>query len=508
MQRCLDKWDEAMDERRFHTITCGICGECEKVAKKATHQEAGFFPIDFTKQPCLCMSGSEAANIDRFETEEQTLYSYTVRDGQKYHVYREAVYENMTAACRSCYEKLKKKEIPAFSLAAGYDYGNLRGYLKAMGLREPTLLEQILVSAVIPMFVSLKCQPIGTIKHCEYMRLKGHVLCASLDASTVFLDSVPDPTTVAKYIKVVFVGHQTAYAAWKLRKMIRGVLEVDGSYVYRLLELMKRHNPRSVLCRLNRNLARASTETLTMTLYVDRRYNLKIKYDMTTEMEELAAKLLAMTVHEDDPDVIRHEASMADDTTGTGLNSGATFSHVSEDEPEPEPVFKYLFLSEVPETGSDFKLRSVLTVLYPDLNVTIDNTSPINHFIDSDKIYLDGFPLLFFLGEGVRDGKPLGNVHRHKLMRHFRRAHAQDRRLLFVMTNYLMRDMAAVGAAAKAKSNMETFAKISDQIRSQDFRKKCEFAAKYPKSKEAKEVLHFVDKLMVVTGGRVRYDCA
>lgn len=246
MQGFLDNWDEAMDERRFHIVTCGVCGECEKVPKKATHQESGFFPIDFTKQPCLRMSGSKAQHIDRFPPQEQLLYSYTVRDTVKYHVYREAVYENMTAACRPCYEKLKKKETPAFSLAAGYDYGNLRGYLKAMGLREPTLLEQILVSPVMPMFISLKCQPIGTIKHCEHMRLKGHVICTSLDASTVFLESVPDPSTVAKYIKVVFVGHQTAYAAWKLRKMIRGVLEVDGQYVYRLLHLMKDHNPRSV----------------------------------------------------------------------------------------------------------------------------------------------------------------------------------------------------------------------------------------------------------------------
>lgn len=243
---------------------------------------------------------------------------------------------------------------------------------------------------------------------------------------------------------------------------------------------------------------------LTNIIGVDRRYNLPIKYDMTTEMEELAAKLLDMTVHEDDPDVIRHEASMADDTTGTGLNSGATFSHVSEDDPEPEPVFKYLCLSAVPETASDNKLRSVLGALYPDLNVTTDKTSTVNHFVDSDSIFLDGFPLLFFLGEGVRDGKPMGSVHRHKLLRHFRRAHAQDRRLMFVMTNYLMRDMAAIGAAAQAKSNMDTFTKISEKIRSPDFRKKCEFAAKHPKSKEAKEVLQFVDKLMVVTGGKVR----
>lgn len=244
MQHYLDKWDEAMDETRHHTVTCGLCGECQKVPKKGGHQEIGFHPIDFTGYECLRMPGSESRMIDRHPQDEQLLYSFTVRDGIKYCVYPEAVYENRTAACTACLGKIKVNEKPEFSLAGGYDYGNLRAYLKANGLREPTLLEAILVSPVLPMFITLQCSSLGSMRHCEYTHLKGHVLCAPLDANTVFLKSLPDTETVARYFKIVFVGNDTAYAQWKLRKMIKGVLEVDGPYVYNLLRLLKRHNPR------------------------------------------------------------------------------------------------------------------------------------------------------------------------------------------------------------------------------------------------------------------------
>jgi hypothetical protein len=284
--------------------------------------------------------------------------------------------------------------------------------------------------------------------------------------------------------------------------MVKGILEVDAQYVYTVLRLLKRHNPRyfKLNCELNFNLV----QSLIFFLLTETRYShLDINYNVEAEVASLVARLMKLTVHEDDPDIIRQEAAMNDDTTGTGLASTGAFSHSSDDDVEPDPVMKAVLLTTTPDPETEGKLRGVLSALYPDLRVNINKEEMVNHFTDSDVIYYDGFPLLFLFGRGLRDGKPICTAHRKKLMKHFRRNHAQDPRLLFVMCNFIMRDMAAIGTAAQAKSNLDNFTAISDMIRSRDFRHKCELAAKHPKSEEAKEVLRFVDKMMVLTGSKV-----
>jgi hypothetical protein len=186
------------------------------------------------------MDGHTSEIIDRSPPEERGAYSFTQIGDERYHVYQEAAIGTKTAACSTCYADLKASKVPRLSLADNCDYGDPIG----AGLPPLTLLEEVLISPVIPNIVMLKCSRVGSMFGTEQKFLHGHAVCVLGDGPQAVLKSVPDPLAVARYVKVIFVGADSAYAQWKQCNMIPGILQANIDTVLRHLYFHKRHNPR------------------------------------------------------------------------------------------------------------------------------------------------------------------------------------------------------------------------------------------------------------------------
>jgi hypothetical protein len=130
-------------------------------------------------------------------------------------------------ACNSCLNSIRKdKKIPHFSLANGYDFGNI----SVLPLLLP--IEKLLISRVILFSYIYKISPDGQ------NGFKGHSIAFQFNGPETFLTQMPNLTTVEN-ITVVFKGNKTDL--FRLSSL-KSFFQVRTSVVYLWLDVLKANN--------------------------------------------------------------------------------------------------------------------------------------------------------------------------------------------------------------------------------------------------------------------------
>jgi hypothetical protein len=130
---------------------------------------------------------------------------------------------------------------------------------------------------------------------------------------------------------------------------------------------------------------------------------------------------------------------------------------------------------------------------------------PTNEFEQNNILYLQGYPHLFPLGEGMPfTGSIPKKYHRHLLLQR-NGAFASDPTILFTMMNQLQRHANIRAVSCMAESSPEAVAEIGRLQTDVDFIAKTKYASENPNSKEAKEVRLKLQNVIQTTGKNVPY---
>jgi len=133
--------------------------------------------------------------------------------------------------------KIKKKENPpAYSLAAGYDYGSP----VALGLEPLTPAEALPISLVRPDMVVIKLPPTsGT----DQLKLRGRVVSFDQEGPREFAKQLPDVGATHSVLRVWFVGPKGDTGVWRKGVTACDGLTVDCAKVVKWLQVLKKINP-------------------------------------------------------------------------------------------------------------------------------------------------------------------------------------------------------------------------------------------------------------------------
>lgn len=142
IMNCVPEFVEKI--RNPHIETCAMCGYNIFESECSNERIQTFSLSDNTVSVILEIKDELERQFYEHINDPQVnpVYTYyTSPTSQiRYALYPVAVTdESKIPSCDSCAKSLKEGKIPVYSLAFGFDYGNF----KAMGLREPTMIERI-----------------------------------------------------------------------------------------------------------------------------------------------------------------------------------------------------------------------------------------------------------------------------------------------------------------------------------------------------------------------------
>ncbi len=192
----------------------------------------------------LRASDDVRARVNALPTVElkQSISTYEC-DGELYSLKREFVDtasdDPIANVCGTCHSALRRRTVPRFCIAAGYDFGTRPPHLP-----ELTLAEEMVIALARPYLTVLKLTPSDF--SAVMRKYKGHVIVFEHDAVAAFMDAVALPRTSlpAQMVCVALLGKRESHAdRGSLRQMLRRYLEVRYDVVMAWLQWLKAVNP-------------------------------------------------------------------------------------------------------------------------------------------------------------------------------------------------------------------------------------------------------------------------
>ena len=115
---------------------------------------------------------------------------------------------------------------------------------------------------------------------------------------------------------------------------------------------------------------------------------------------------------------------------------------------------------------------------------------PLNEFIENYAVFLDSFPLLFFLGKGWKRKGSINTTFIEHLMSYYDGRFQRIQKLMFAIFNQIMRHTVSRKIKSQVMVNCAVNDSLSDMLDS-DFNAKLAAAIANPKSLEATSLFNF-----------------
>ena len=468
---------------RIHVcFSCGIRDFVEDVLPQNYKN-----PTNVPRKPLMLERSLKQVELLKSEPINLTtslLTRYEHIDGTQYKGYKPGVLSggNMVALCQVCDTYLKKREIPPFSLADGYEFGDLN---KIPELKDLSPLERRLVGDIRPYIEIVKLKPASLKSHSvETLQsaLEGHVISFRQNAIKRFLEArnkLPR-LDLHEHMHVTFIGPQKQWDAlkkenWKSSQLIQGMFKIRPKIVYDALKFLKRNNPFYAHIEIDE-----SKETA---LY----------------METISKKLLESCLVESDETAKNLElVSTANINRSDDASKGVTSFqsvHMADDFDETNPedlIAKHAdaVLEQVPRFEADREAK------------------PMNEFTENWKVLLGAFPYLFPLGLGIKCKGTVPTRLVEKLIKHHSNRFAEDHRLIFLLYDQHMRHLTAKKVTAKVRTNAKCIAEFEELINSPTFVDDLKEAVNSYKKEPTKKNCELLAKLLrciSVVGGALPF---
>ena len=308
-----------------------------------------------------------------------------------YHLHRTPSGEPILTFCEKCSESIFKNEIPAYSLAGGWDYGR-----KPDDLATLNDIEQLFISWTIPFGIVLKLSQNGDLG------IKGHVISFTNDGPTVFASRLPNILAVS-CISVMFQGTQKQFLM--VRHQIWHILEIRSALVFRWLHFLKDVNP----------------------LYAD------VTIDESVDLQSLQ-EVIRNSIHVED-------VAAADATACNSLDI----------EVNTLPRLDGVFLQSAQDRSSISGDSLTLLKLKSMILKTKRSDEPLCEFTQNSELFLSAFPYLFLLGRGLPSQGSIPTTLIIHLLRQNDGRFATDHRFLFLLFNQLQRHQAIRAVTSRLK---------------------------------------------------------
>ncbi len=442
------------------------------------------------------------------------------RDFVYYHAHPEFVaIDGAAFLCNNCSSCLKRKKTPAihkYSVAAGYDFGDISRLPLSMNILPLTVAERFLIALV---------RPYGSVYKLSNSarKLNGHIISflhngalqTTRTLSPMFSNVMPQPKHLLDAVKVAFVGPDDQFEFGRSNAAIScEPLNVRGEVVVAWLKMLHVINP------LYRNVG-VDCSPATLGTLNNLRSQLFASGNIDRISDDISLKIDAKVgvdvaaVHSD----FGYEAKISSvKDLEKGVKSGKddilSYSHAhslltnNSDYAPTADDLDYALLSEIAEACPD--LRDSPTIPRTDpviIRAQRTTTVPMNEFVENDSLFYSAHPDLFLFGVGIPKKGSLPPCFLKYLLNQYSCKFAQDVHFNFLCLNQKQRHAAARVVAAKTMSNASSIAQWRNSMLSEEFQSKLSNAVKNPKEyhKDVKYVLSHAQKFLRITSAKIPY---
>ncbi len=387
--------------------------------------------------------------------------------------------------CTNCSEALKKSILPKFSIANGYDFGRME---RISSLEKPSLAE-ILVIAQIRLYIT-EIKFIAPSGVPGSKCLKGHTISFPHDGPVAAADRLNSPNSfprtddIEDFIGVKFVGTDDQFDAYIKRMFSCSELRIRFPVVIEWIKVLKTVNP------------------LYATILIDDSVSCRQRLaDIEKSIIERAKRL-------NDETSINVEKHVGSDIAGVHWhvsdNNGEALEQGDPDEAILEPILvtDSNGIKWLPDSN-DHQVE-----IFEEINRMINSTmivkktsnSPINEFLENDRLILGAFPHLFILGQGVPSHNSIPiDLYEHYLGQ-FTTTMATSSQFQFFLSNQRRRHATATSVSSRVKNTPEAFDAFDKIVNSQDFKDKSAEAIKDPRGKAAQFVIKTTEPYIQMCG--------
>jgi len=491
-------------------LSCACCGVREFVPKDEEH--TAYPQVNITDLPWYMEVSPTDSRLKVWQClppEHKAVVGITEHEGRLYnlHPWFTNTSEGTTRMCERCSSHVKsfrgssasrrgeesegkdemekrRKLAPAYSLAAGYDYGNP----VALGLEPLAAAESLLVGLVRPDMVVVKFTPSGNLDLSQVssnqMKLRGHVVSFDQDGPRELAKHLPDVEAITSVLRVWFVGPRGRLDKWREGVLACDGLTVDCGKVVKWLQVLKIINPHYEHVKIRSDVAKLKGEVDSALEHVWETAEWSTD-DEAIQLEQSACSDVANVRHHDDTTsgittskpFVEPVFITSRPTEGVTDNAGVLKAYLEAVGPKP------------PKTGNDVRVER--------------GPEPVSEFDKNNELLYQAFPHVFLLGKGLPRAASLSVRHASNLLQQFTCAAAHEPRLVFPLFNQSQRHAAIRDVNVKARNHPDAFEKCTDFVSRADFQETCKKAEADPKGPEAKVLFQELGKVLRVTGGHV-----
>lgn len=228
--KILLKWNEWMNTDSIST--CAICG---------IHNWGKIHQISIKDLSLLKVTQEKIDTYNQVSPQYQGVFNYYSCDNTFYHLHKTGLHENQQTVnvCNNCFTTLNNNKIPKYSLAAGFDFGNLEN----LGLPELNLFELEACILTRMYFKTVKLLPPSNLNEkASIEALLGHFAITLHNGPQVIADTFPRKD-VKDAINVCFVGTQQQWSICKnaFQRSKSHILRLQPMLIW--LKMWKELNP-------------------------------------------------------------------------------------------------------------------------------------------------------------------------------------------------------------------------------------------------------------------------
>jgi hypothetical protein len=478
--RCWENFYSEMDPAKELHI-CAVC--CERRYDMEMCKNGGVMTL--TQLQLLRVNEEQSHAYFSLTEEYRKAYTYYNHDGVLYHLLSflrqptdwtgSCSDDYMFPVCKKCHGKICEDKLPEYSLADGHDYGNPRAVLGDSIIDSLSIVDDMCI-AKNRMFANIikLLGTSGSSARNPASALKGHVISFSHEAPKIISEraktTLPN-TDSLDWIRVCFIGSKNNLDRIKNTPSLQTVFSVNGAAIMNCLKALKVINERYAdIAILEDNV---ETATLLSNLQTQLAENIMSDASgFTAAMEEVMTSDIA-NVRTDSP---------GGDFEHMLISSNHVNGH------RPNVIQNVLESFQTALASSNTEAAPSPLPPHPTMNDAIQlqrEANPLNEFIENDAVFLDSFPLLFFLGKGWKGEGSVSSTFITHLMSYYDGRFQRSHKLMFALFDQMMRHTVSRKIKSQVMVNHQVNDRLTETLGGADFNQKLAAAIANPKSAEA-----------------------
>jgi hypothetical protein len=459
--RCHKDFYDAMAPNK-ELLICACCGERDY----DSDLQISYFPLSTLS--LLIVNKDKMTAFTRFSDVERKAFNYyihkasdSVFDSTTHTIYHLLPFLRLPVdwagdvpstyrfpICLCCSKAILKGELPTFALANGHDYGNPVAALGADTMQTLTGVDKMCIAKnrMFSNMIKLKVARSHLPDDSLHSGLRGHIISFSHQGPAAMADyanRVLPHTDTLDFVRVIFLGSKKQAEHLKNTPTLHSTFIVHATLILNSLNMLKTVNIRyhDIIITATAEVERAMTvlqDGIVANIFVDSSME-------TAQAENYATSDIANVRGDSTGDDFEHILLANSPTAGSRSNIvGGVLQSLANALTLPDDV-----AGSSTTTGDNVLTpeRPVPRVIpLGDTRHTIPlprDQVPLNEFTENDRVFLDSFPFLFFLGSGWTAQGSANLKYIKHLMHYYDGRFSLDHMFLFALFNQFMRHRVA-----------------------------------------------------------------